>query len=80
MVNPVLLDINGGINAVCSGPSDRRHCSLIQIGMSSMEQTRLEETLDTMTPPLMNKREKGKFFVKTLEKGKTLLTYALIRS
>ena len=46
--------------------------------MRSIAKARLEKTSNTMTPPRTSKKVKVKIFVKALEKGKILLTHALI--
>ena len=47
--------------------------------MSSITKTRLEKTLNKMTPPPTNKKVKVNIFLKALEKGKMLLIHALIK-
>ena len=77
IVNPVLSDTNGGINAVCSGPLDT---SLVDTNMNEFNsENEVEKTSNTMTLPPTNKKVKANIFVKTLEKGKTPLTNALIK-
>ena len=76
VVNSVLSDSSGRINAVCSGPLDT-----LQV-VANMDQliakTRLEKLSSTMMPPPMNKKVKVNIFVKILEK-KTQLAHVLIK-
>ena len=77
IVNPVLVDANGGINAVCSGPLDT---SLVDTNMDEFNsENEVGEDTNRITPPPKNKKVKVKIFVKTLERGKTLLMHALTK-
>ena len=76
--NLILLDINRDINSVYSGPLDTSFGDTNRDEFN-ITQTMSEKTVNTMTPPLVNKKMKVKVFVKTLEKGKTLMTPALTK-
>ena len=74
VVNSVLSDSSGRINAVCSGPLDT--LQVVANMDQLMAKTRLEKTSSTMMPPPMNKKVKVNIFVKILEKKNAVATCA----
>ena len=74
IINLVLSDTNGGINAVCSGPLDT---SLVDTNMDEfIIKNKVGEDIKYNDASSDNKKVKLNIFVKT---GKTLLTHALIK-
>ena len=74
IINVVLSDTNGGINAVCSGPLDT---SLVDTNMDEfIIKNKVGEDIKYNDASSDNKKVKLNIFVK---RGKTLLTHALIK-
>ena len=74
IINVVLSDTNGGINAVCSGPLDT---SLVDTNMDEfIIKNKVGEDIKYNDASSDNKKVKLNIFVKT---GKTPLTHALIK-